>query len=249
MSHSNSLPEILSGDVDLGLGLGLRPGSLPDPPSPLSPSSSLVFDSRIAGDLFTWSSIDLHPSSGVTDLEQAPSARGREALSARMSGMFGRISEKLRPKRSSMLRQGNDLACKLPPLAVEGSDGPPQLVNDSIPLGTSLRQQKMLYEKEIGEIQRRRQAECETRLFKKLGMFFSLYRLIHMRLDGLHFHIIFIDKFVFTANTNFVSSKLLLKLELQLLNKLLMFSPNAFDRYVCLVKYRIFVTVAHEFSS
>lgn len=173
MSHSNSLPEIFSGDVDLGLGLGLRPGSLPDPPPVSSPNSPSIFDSVIAGDLFTWSHVDSLPSSGVTDHDRTLAAKesGQGAISARVSGMFGRISEKLRPKRSSIRKRNSDSVCNQHVWAAESSAELPS-TGDSIPIGSSLRQQRILYEKDIGEILRRRQAECETRLFSKPGTLF-----------------------------------------------------------------------------
>jgi len=168
MSQSDSFPEIPSDDVDLGLGLGLRPGSLPPAANSTSPSSVSAFDGTFGAELFTWVSVDSLTSAVGDEDKSNESIHGRSAIKSRMSDLLERLSDKLRPKKFNLNSNNESGYSSIPGTPVELNGM--QQTSTPVSLGTSLRQQKILYEQELAEIQRRRKVESVNRPAVKSGM-------------------------------------------------------------------------------
>ena len=194
MSLCDSLPEIPSDDVDLGLGFGLRPGSLPPTTTSTSPSSISTFIGTSAADLFTWASVDSLTSAVADEDKSSEVVSGPSAIKARMSGMFGRISEKFRPKKYQ-LKSDNESECSSPPWTPDERHDMQQNTG-IVSLGTSLRQQRMLYEQDLAEIQRRQKIESNCQLTVTSGMAYGKHSKLlalrklsnsaHLRLRPFH---------------------------------------------------------------
>lgn len=136
------------GDIDLGLGSGLRPGSLP--PAPPTPGSAPDATDDLSSALFSWSSVESLDTPSTTN--DAASGQ-RKSVGAKMSGMLRGLSERLRAKRNSQqqLQQSS--------LSISSDNN--SETGHGIHLGSSLRQQKMLFEKDLEEIKRRRKVELD----------------------------------------------------------------------------------------
>ena len=171
-----------SDDFDLGLGHGLRPGSLPPPPSPppesasISACSSSVVDLSPGSILSSWSDAEVQTHSSVDNptsgIEKSKSRQRQTSVGARMSDIFGRLSGRLRLKQTGNVSK-TDITSDSQSWSF-GNDDMDEAQNSSVQLGTTLKEQKQLFELELAEIKRRRRVEFNGRcLSKSCEHFFS----------------------------------------------------------------------------